>query len=225
MLRYCIPTLNRFEELRKAIISVNSGTLVPDEIVVIDNSGNGGSTKALHDILQKYTNVYILPQSINLGVATSWNLFHTLYPDGYKIIANDDVFVHQNTVYELINMADTFPDEIFFHGANTSGNAFSLFLLTARGFHEIGAFDEKFHPAYYEDNDYAHRMLVKKRRMINVAKATYDHVGSATIRAFTQQQMDDHHKAFQRNTQYYLRKWGGMPGKEVYKHPFNGSLA
>lgn len=219
--KYCIPTLNRFDHLRTAIERVNNGTRIPDEIVIIDNSGNGGAIIALQDILEKYTNIYILPQTYNLGVSKSWNTFMTMYSDDYVIIANDDVFPHAQAIHEIIRVRDIQTQDHLFFGSSTSGNAFSFFSISNQAFEHIGPFDEKFNPAYHEDADFARRAILLGYRLVMLPSVTYDHIGSATIAAYDTQRMQEHHAGFVKLQQYYREKWGGMPGQEVYKTPFN----
>lgn len=215
---YCIPTLNSFDTCVDSIIAVQSGSVIPDQIRVIDNSGDGSGTRYLHANLQ-CENMEIYQAPMNLGVGPSWNLFLSSVGDDYVIIANDDIEVHYKTIEQMVAYADTHPDQIFFAGSGDSGNAFSLFLLTQRGYKLIGPFDERFYPAYYEDNDYARRTMLAGYSIITVEAATYDHVGSSTLAHYTPEQMAQHHKAFQKNTRYYLYKWGGMPGLETLTEP------
>jgi len=220
-IRYCIPTLNRFDHLQKAVIAANTGTQKPDEIIIIDNSGNGGSIPVMQPLLQRYMNIYILPQTYNLGVSKSWNTFMTMYPDDMVIIANDDVFVHTHAIENMVRERRFTSDTTILTGASNSGNMFSLFTITHKAFEHIGLFDEKFYPGYYEDNDYARRALLLGYKLVALDNVTYDHIGSATIAAYDEQRKRDHHSEFSRLGQYYRDKWGGMPGQEVYTIPFN----
>jgi len=219
MINYCIPTYRSFEHCRSAIIAASNSSLPPDQYIVIDNSGNGSVRSYVEDL----PNVHIWPQSYNLGVAQSFNVFMQQLED-YTIIANDDVFVHPHTIEALITAANDNPQDIFFAGSGHSGNAFSLFLLRKKGFLEIGPFDKRFYPGYFEDNDYAYRMLLKGYKIHVVESATYEHIGSSTIKTYTQEMMQQHHHDFNRNAQYYFNKWGGKPTEERYREAFNGEV-
>lgn len=223
MINYCIPTYRCFEYCKQAILTAMRSSLAPDKYIIIDNSGDGSAVRYLYDVTTKYSNVFIWPQAYNLGVARSFNLFMSQLEDDV-IIANDDVFVHPHTISAIITMAHLRPVDILFAGSGHSGNAFSFFLLKKKGFLEIGPFDEHFYPGYYEDNDYAYRMKLAGYTIIDVPSATYDHIGSATIRTYDQVRMNQHHNEFNRNTNYYKNKWGGLPGNETYVIPFGEEI-
>jgi GT2 family glycosyltransferase len=218
---YVIPTYKSFDLAFNGILAAMRGTVVPTSIIVIDNSGNGAATAYLEPLVKKYNNVYLWPQTYNLGVARSWNYAFDQIKNDYIIQANDDVEVEPRTIEYLVTAAKNNPKEIFFSGEQDSGNAFSLFLLTQRGYELIGAFDEDFYPAYYEDDDYAYRMKLKGYRIIPVHGATYFHVGSSTLKSYTPQEMDMHHNSFRANQARYKRKWGGLPRLEEFTTAFN----
>jgi GT2 family glycosyltransferase len=195
------------------------GSNRPDKIYVVDNSLDSSAYRHLYTsgTLDKYA-IEIWPMNGNIGVAASWNKFMQIDED-YIIIANDDIKVHYHTIEHIVNEAERQTDQIFFAGAGESGNAFSLFLLTTLGYKLIGAFDEKFYPAYFEDNDYAWRMLNAGYSIIEVPNAHYDHVGSSTLKSFSTAERRIHDKNFQRNQSYYIFKWGGLPHHEIRKEP------
>jgi GT2 family glycosyltransferase len=217
---YCTPTYKSFQECQESIDAVMNGSFVPDQVIIIDNSPDASGTSFLLPLTHRYTNVYIWPQGKNLGVAASWNLFHTQIEKDYIIIANDDIRVHTDTIKDLVTAAET-TDKPLLVGSGMSGNAFSLFLLKQWAFHKIGPFDERFYPAYYEDNDYVYRAYLLGLGITVIDSATYDHVGSSTLRKYTQQEMEAHHNAFRGNQSYYLSKWGGLPTQEVYTVEFD----
>jgi GT2 family glycosyltransferase len=97
------------------------------------------------------------------------------------------------------------------------GADFACFMITKRCWKEVGRFDEKFFPAYFEDNDYHRRILMAGMQARIVPQAPYYHYGSKT--QHSGQGAD--HSQFQINQGYYKRKWGGLPGAEVYATPFN----
>lgn len=230
MIYYCTPTLNQHDNLLKWCHAAMTGTLKPDQLLIIDNSGRYLS----EDIDFGNYPVEVLYQDENLGCGPSWNVFleeiygNSTYdtdfpPDHYCIIANDDVFVHEQTIEHLINAAEQDEDNVFFHGSGHSGNSFSLFLLTQPGYIEVGGFDEMFWPAYFEDNDYHRRLRLQGLDIVGINEATFDHIGSATVKTFTPEQQRVQNERFRRNQFYYQLKWGGLPGHEIYSEPFNGN--
>lgn len=218
---YVMPTYKSYDLAFNGIMAAMRGTVVPTSIIVIDNSGDGSGTRYLEPLVKKYNNVYIWPQTYNIGVSASWNLAFNQLKSDYIINANDDVEVAPHTIEYLISAAKSNPKNIFFSGDGNSGNAFSLFLLTYAGYELIGEFDTKFYPAYFEDNDYAYRMKLKGHRILPITGATYFHVGSSTIKRYTPQEWDMHHNAHRANEAYYVAKWGGMPTVEEFTTAFN----
>lgn len=96
---------------------------------------------------------------------------------------------------------------------------FSAFMVTPRCWHEVGEFDEVFHPAYYEDNDYHYRMQLAGALAITYPPAMFFHWGSAT----QMEALGGHRRLTDSANQHaqYIKKWGGDPGKEVFKSPYN----
>lgn len=212
MITLCVPTISRFDLLPYLIESAMTGTVKPDKIVVIDNSGGQ---------CPKIPGIEIITSPDNLGVAGSWNYFMSNYDD-YIVISNDDALLNENTLEELIKGAETYSYAMVHGVCDTDGNSFSLFILRKKVWEEIGPFDETFFPAYFEDNDYHHRMKLKGYDKRAIETAQYRHFGSATIKLYTAKQLDDHWIRFSRNQDYYIKKWGGLPSKETYVLPFNG---
>lgn len=99
------------------------------------------------------------------------------------------------------------------------GADFACFMINKVCWQVVGRFDEKFHPAYFEDNDYHRRVLMNNMTARIVPQAPYFHYGSQTQRkagVVAPQQ-------FEQNKKYYQDKWGGVPGAEIYAVPFNES--
>lgn len=218
---YCLPTYKSFDLAHESVLAAMRGTLPPDNVIIIDNSGDGSGTRYLQPLVEKYSNVFIWPQTYNIGVAKSWNTFHQTIGEDYIIIANDDIKVHSQTIEKIVYQAEQNKDEIFFCGDGNYGNAYSLFLLTKRGFDLVGIFDERYYPAYFEDRDHHYRMLKKGYNLRFVTGAGYDHVGSSTIKKYTPQEMDLHHNSFRSNEAYYIQKWGGVPHNEIFETAFD----
>ena len=96
----------------------------------------------------------------------------------------------------------------------------SAFALNRACLESVGYFDENFHPAYFEDNDYHWRCRQKKVEVRPLVTAS-THVGSATI--FGNPEYRARNKdTFEENKDYYRAKWGGTPGEERWSAPFMG---
>jgi GT2 family glycosyltransferase len=219
---YCLPTYKSFDLAYESILAALRSSMPPDEILVADNTIDSSGIAYLQPLTSKFANISLIPMKRN-NLSFAWNTFFNLVQesDAYVINANDDIQVDTYTIEKLVTAAIEKPNEIMFAGDGSSGNAFSLFLLTQRGYNLIGKFDEKFDPAYFEDNDYNRRMQLKGFKINFVNGATYGHVGSSTLKRYTQPEMEMHHNAFRACHAYFLRKWGGKPHEEIYETPFN----
>jgi hypothetical protein len=99
------------------------------------------------------------------------------------------------------------------------GCDFACFTLDHRLFEEVGEFDENFDPAYLEDNDMHHRIRVAGYE--GMCYAPYFHHLNGTQKSDPQQR-ELVQRRFPVLLNYYIQKWGGKQGEEVYQIPFNG---
>jgi GT2 family glycosyltransferase len=215
MITLCIPTLNRYDLLHTAIKAAEQGSARPDKYHIIDN---GGTLKLDLDesILEK---VQLEVPGHNLGVAASWNRFLRENND-YVIISNDDIQLGKEAIKCFVNAARENPEQPFFCVDSPGLNAWSLFLERTWSLQTIGEYDETFWPAYFEDNDRYRRYTLADYKVHHVPGIEYEHVGSATLSAYTPEQRHMHHEYFQRNQTYYITKWGDLPGMERNTTPF-----
>lgn len=209
-----IPTLNSFDTLHACIESLNAGSLVPDRIYIMDNSGG----KFRSDV----SNVHVVDLEVNRGVSYAWNFLLSTFPTDIIVICNDDVSFEHHTFETFISERLRRNDDTFLYArCNTGDNAWSCFSHPYTLIESVGYYDERFFPAYYEDND-MHRRIRLSGREIACIDAAYNHVGSSTLKHYTPEELERHHAYFRSNTAYYIEKWGGLPGHEVFTHPFNG---
>ena len=83
-----------------------------------------------------------------------------------------------------------------------------------------GLFDQKYYPAYFEDNDFHRRIKLAGMRAIKSSGALYYHYGARTIKE-NEEVGNISNTYYLTNKQRYIEKWGGKPGKEKFKIPFN----
>lgn len=219
---YAIPTLNQLDwVLEKHIPSIGDNLV---EELIIHTSGFTQNEEQAQKIKNtRYptgTAALWTSTAHNLGVAASWNLFlHTAFEvkeHSALIIANDDIILGENTLQSMLDKAKQFPEAVISAGPEDSkGNEFSLFYMPKTVYDIVGKFDEQFYPAYFEDNDYQHRMKLKNIALIKSGGDAYYHKGSATINTYTPDRLEQHHNDFRRNQMLYVQKWGGTPGNEV----------
>jgi len=211
------PSYRRYDLLGQMIASAEQGTLVPDQYLIVDNGGS--LVPAAHGIPTAKTTIE--NPGRNLGVAATWNVVMSRNDD-IIIMACDDVRFGARTIEALVKESEEHPEVGFFFPESAS--MFTVFLLRKSLYDRIGAFDEGFWPAYFEDNDYFRRLcLAGEQRfpVVGVDVGYYHHI-SATLRTYNTDEMNTHHGRFKANQDYYYRKWGGLPHHETYATPFNG---
>lgn len=220
----CVPVLNQFDLLHKCILSALEGTVRPELIVILDNSA--GKLQLEIDI-DVDINLYIPPA--NLGVAASFNFFLRLgyeqYPDKDVLIANDDLIFAPNTIELFQRAMREYPDELIYctgGGTLEPLNAFSLFSARPKRLIETVGYFETIYYSYYEDNDMVRRMNSLGYELFRIQGCSVaEHIGSATLKAYTPDEELEHHRMFAEGTQAYIRKWGGMPGQETFQTAYN----
>lgn len=209
MINLCVPVLNNYAGLDELIRSAEAGSVIPDNYFVIDNGG-----KWVYEDNPKIT---VIKPGENWGVSVSWNYFAIYVPE-IRIILNDDVSFQKNSLRDFIKGMN--PEKLCYSFNNGTMNSFSFFSLPDTVIEKVGLFDTKFSPAYYEDNDYAWRLHLEGDELFPV-DCMVNHVGSQTLKNLSSQEREIHDENFRKNTTLYIRKWGGYPGNEVYRTPFN----
>jgi GT2 family glycosyltransferase len=215
MITVCIPTLNRYDLLKKLIVSAESGIVKPDNYIIIDN-GNKLDKKDLEPFLDK---IIINSYGYNIGVATSWNKF-IIETDDIRLICNDDLEFDKNSIKSIVDQFDErflmSPDSI------RDANMFSCFCVSNYIVSKVGLFDEKISPnyAYFEDNDYFYRLGLAGIGTKSFENCIINHNVSSTLKRFSPIELQDHHSRFNKAGRNYIKKWGGLPTEEKFTTPY-----
>lgn len=202
-----IPTINRKDLLMKALKSYSE--LMPGVTKLILDNGN-------QDIPCVDDNTWIWQSKQNLGVAGSWNyLINKAIINDFKyfLILNDDVILQkkENEIRDILKKATN----EHFYLCRPYYN-WSSFILTKNVYEKVGAFDEGFKKAYFEDNDYMYRMKLAGVPIKYVDELNPDvYLNSQTI------EKNPLLGGYIDNREYFLQKWGGLPNEETFKTPFN----
>lgn len=221
-LNICVATLNRYDLLTKLIESCEKNTIKPDKYIIVDNGLQIDESFFDKDVVHKI--VLIVPPK-QLALAACWNLF--MSPE-YKneedihFIVNDDIELSENCIEKLIECYDstTFDFITIRRPLDGYASGYSAFIYRPSTYREIGKFDETFYPAYFEDCDYHYRFNLLNKKEFHV-DVDFIHHGSSTNKKYTKEQQDESVRNFMRNKEYFIEKWGGENGKEVFKTPFN----
>lgn len=231
MIPIFIPTLNRGHDRLQALLETalrDTNEMLPSKIIIMDNgnqfpdaidvSNFEDGDPELIKILSASDKVIVTTARLNMGVAGSWNwaLNNIPMPRGAMIISNDDITFHKETLsllYEEIQKTD--------NNFVLPLGVWSIFAISEKLLEEVGFFDENFYPAYFEDNDYHHRLKLKGYDTTEVPEIPCGHENSSTLAAFNEEEKRVHHDNFRKNRSYYADKWGGLPTHEKYTTPFN----
>jgi len=215
-----IPTINRADLLQENLDDLEKNFPDMEELHIVDNGLQGEDGRqgfVFPPGLADKIFLESMPQ--NIGVAASWNrMLNRAFVQksaDYLLILNDDIVLGK-TKQDIIDVIET-RDETWF----LTGTYFwSVILIHRNTFNQVGLFDETFFPAYYEDNDYARRILLSKPMEGHWGQ---DERLSPTVRrnSMTIAKDPSLNKGSNPNRKYYFQKWGGYPGKEVYTKPFN----
>lgn len=196
-----IPTINRVDLLEETLLKYKDDFPNTD-IFIMDN---GNQVWTIKDQLPP--NFHFITNEVNIGVAASWNkLLALIFEENeHGLIINDDVYFGKKE-HEVIDFLTT-EHKIF----STTTGTWCNFIINYDVFTHIGGFDEKFFPAYYEDNDYAYRL-----KLNGITPITTEFLNPEIYRnSMTIQKSPELNQNFEKNKQYYIQKWGGLPGEET----------
>lgn len=219
------------------------------DVLLGDNGSTDNTKEEARKLIDERKNFRAFLLSENLGVQGLWNKcikfgFENNYD--YILIANNDVLFHPDAVRRLterlekkdekIVMATCLdvrgeckvPEEIFEFDDKSKESVpesphpnFSAFMINKKMIEEVGWFDTGFYPAYFEDNDMHYRIQLAGLEAICCPTSLFYHFASKTQSdpkypgGFTSNEQFNNCKS------YFIRKWGGMPGHETFRHPFD----
>ena len=218
------------------------------KFMLIDNVSTDNTQTEAKKILEdkgEFTNRFIyhrneemwgFQKSVNYGV----NFF---FKEGFDavLVLNNDILLNNESIYRLVerlNVGDVGmvtcmdvagecrePSDVYKISADekkqncpeSESPHFSAFLVTKKCWEMVGEFDELYAPAYYEDNDYHYRMKLSGIKAVLYPPAMFFHFGSRT-----QNEAIGRPFTFSHNQHmFYIAKWGGSPGQEKFKAPYN----
>lgn len=223
-LTVAIPTLTQYTKLARLCESLSAKNFSgeqsePPRIFILDNGGQLLNSSEGRELTEK-PNIAIATPSYNLGVAGSWNFFAREI--GRCLISNDDVVFGTDAIREFEEAARLHLDAIIIENDDRSFG-FSTFLLNKPNkWLAMGGFDELFNPSYFEDDDARRRLDLARAPAVKIKLKNWAHESSSTMRNGDSIHQRMFWCLFNRNEQYYVQKWGGKPGSEIYRQPFGG---
>lgn len=219
----CIPTLNRIDLLLPALMYY-AVSMPKIKAFIYDNGSqniearlNGiRNVRGNRNLLSAFENYFVFGGiEKNTGVATSWNFLinAALKEHTHALVLNDDVIFDKpaKLVTSFINNPEY--EDCFF----TCMPEFdwSVFLLPKVVFNRVGGFDEDLN-IYYNDDDYRYRLFLGKEQGGPVPflnPAIFKRSSTLEKEPLLETQINN-------NKNKYIEKWGGLPGKEIFKTPY-----
>lgn len=205
-------------------------------LVVPVMSNFRGFTEMMESVDYPIVPIVIDNWEYNHGVARAWNKGIAKAKElglSHVLVSNDDVIFEPGCIKTLVDEMDADkvldpPDIVSPHNLRLpevtfTDVDFSCFMVEADFLDRFGTFDENFTPAYFEDNDMHYRVKLLGGRGYTVEEAEFFHVGSVTQFKGKRDGRDRvvSHDMFEANRAYYVKKWGGWPGKEKFVVPYN----
>ncbi len=240
---FTIPAYNSTYRLEQLLDSIFLHEQTSHDEVIVDLflHSSYSPTVEICDRVGKRANVEYYRYMENRGLARTWNDGTlTAYNDRKSdlvIIVNDDVWFEEGDIAKIADVAKKNPHRYMIapagyhhkHRKRLPSLGYSAFALNKITLETIGCFDENLFPAYLEDADHSYRAALTVKdpslhtlKEILVENTNVQHDGSGAIFRdirLARQNVVNH----QKNFRYYIRKWGGINGSEIYRKPFNDS--
>lgn len=172
------------------------------------------------------------PYGYNRGIPVNCNDgFIDAFAEGADLacIVCDDLKIPRIALDAMIEAVETHPDvgEFVANGLDvpTGRNVcqgFSFSGWRKSVFDAVGYQDRNFIPLYFEDVDFGRRCFLAGLKNHNIGDWGIVHLGSATTKS-TPDLYRQNLVTFQKNRDYYIKKWGGIMGTDEYSSQAGGA--
>lgn len=185
-------TYSRFDLADRLLASIDFPV---EHLVIVDNSGKREYEPVKPELVE---NLWLIQVPYGLGYSGGLNLIVKTTPFApYWLLVNDDTVFKPGALKKISEQTDTEAINFLSIMPKWSG-----FVLGEGAVLKAGLFDERFHPIYFEDNDYERRLMAAgvKAKFIN---AELRHDNSSTLNSGFHSQND---KTFQANQRLFQSK-------------------
>ena len=142
-------TYSRFDLAQRLLDSIDFPV---KDLVIVDNSGKREFAPVKPDLVE---NLWLIQVPHGLGYGGGLNLIVKTTPfSPYWVLLNDDSVLAPGALKKISEKVDTQAINFLSIMPKWSG-----FVLGEGAVLKAGLFDERFHPIYFEDNDYERRLL------------------------------------------------------------------
>ena len=185
-------TYSRFDLADRLLESIDHPV---EHLVIVDNSGKRQFNPVKPDLVK---NLWLIQLPHGLGYSGGLNLIVKTTPFApYWVLVNDDTVFQPGALQKIADKVDTQSINFLSIMPKWSG-----FVLGEGAVLKAGLFDERFHPIYFEDNDYERR-LMQAGVKANFINAELGHDNSSTLNSGFHSQND---KTFQANQRLFQSK-------------------
>jgi GT2 family glycosyltransferase len=185
-------TYSRFDLADRLLASIDFPV---EHLVIVDNSGRREYSPVKPELVE---NLWLVQLPHGLGYSGGLNLIVKTTPFApYWLLVNDDTVFQPGALKKISEQVDTKAINFLSIMPKWSG-----FVLGEGAVLKAGLFDERFHPIYFEDNDYERRLMAAgvKAKFIN---AELGHDNSSTLNSGFHSQND---RTFQANQRLFQSK-------------------
>ena len=163
-------TLKRFDLADRLLASIDYPV---EDLVIVDNSGLQEYQPVKPELVKR---MWLIQVPHGLGYGGGLNLIVKSTPFApYWVLLNDDSVLAPGALEKISKQVD--PTTINFLSIFPK---WSGFVLGEKVVKDVGLFDERFHPIYFEDNDYERRIL-NAGFEANFIHAALEHDNSSTL--------------------------------------------
>lgn len=185
-------TYSKFDLAERLLASIDYPI---EHLVIVDNSGRRAWQPKKPDLVE---NLWFIQLPFGLGYGGGLNLIIKSTPFApYWVLLNDDSVLSPGALQKISEQVDTEAINFLSIMPKWSG-----FVLGERAVLKAGLFDERFHPIYFEDNDYERRLQAAGVKA-NFIYAVLRHDNSSTLNSGFHSQND---KTFRANHLLYEKK-------------------
>lgn len=220
---YCLPAATKF--LFESAVSTKHAV----EYHLFLHSKHEATTAVCDEIAKRDDVVYYRYRQ-NRGLSNSWNEgILCAYANGADvvIVANDDMLPRPGDLDKLAEFSQIHKAAYVCYAAGWNErherpqhSSYGFFAINPVALEVLGCFDENLFPIYCEDTDY--RWRAKQAGLVSAQCMDTHIVHGSSMTTRTDPDLQEQNKITSiRNVEYYRRKWGGAPGKEFYKRPFD----
>ena len=170
VLGFC--TLTRFDLAERLLRSIDYPV---EHLVIVDNSGTQSWNPVKPDWVEK---MWLIRVPFGLGLVGAWNLIVKSTPySPYWVLVNDDAWFEPGSLKAITEDVDTqalnFLDIV---------PAWSAVVFGEGMIDQVGLYDERFYPLYFDDND-LERRVHKAGVPVKTIDAKVHHENSSTLKS------------------------------------------